>query len=114
MCSARFPIACNFLCARRAGFPEILQTFRLIFAQILRDLNAGLARYLTLECKPTRKRAAKKFCGLRNHASRVHAVFVRAARRIFFRNFAIFRASWAQILRDPDAGRFLFRIRMQY
>ena len=48
----------QFLCAGRAEFPEILQIFRPIFAQILRDLDAGLARHLALERMPTRKRAA--------------------------------------------------------
>ena len=33
--------------AGRAGFPEILQIFRAFFAQHLRHLDAGLARYLT-------------------------------------------------------------------
>ena len=45
----------QFLCAGRAGFPEFLQFFRPIFAQILRDLDAGLARHLALERIPTRK-----------------------------------------------------------
>ena len=70
----------QFLRAGRAGFPEILQIFRAIFAQNLRHLDAGLARYLAFERTPTRKRAATKFCGSRNHAGRVHATFVRAAR----------------------------------
>ena len=48
----------QFFCAERAGFPKILQNFRQIFAQILRDLDAGLARHLALERIPTRKRAA--------------------------------------------------------
>ena len=34
-----------------------------IFAQNLRDLDAGLARYLALERTSTRKRAATKVCG---------------------------------------------------
>ena len=33
----------QFFCAGRAEFPKILQNFRQIFAQILRDLDAGLA-----------------------------------------------------------------------
>ena len=48
----------QFLCAGRAGFPEFLQNFRPIFAQILRDLDAALALYLALERIPTRQRAA--------------------------------------------------------
>ena len=36
----------QFFCARRAEFPLILQNFRQIFAQILRDLDAGLAHNL--------------------------------------------------------------------
>ena len=76
----------QFLCAGRAEFPEILQIFRPIFSQFLRDLDAGLALYLALERTPTRKRAATKFCGLRNNAGRVHAIFLRAARRSFSEN----------------------------
>ena len=88
MHSARWPSAMmQFLCAGRAAFPEILQIFRAIFAQNLRHLDAGLARYLALERTPTRKRAATKFCGSRNHAGRVHATFLRAARRIFSESF---------------------------
>ena len=100
----------QFLCAGRAGFPEILQNFRAVFAQHLRHLDAALARYLASERTPTLKRAAAKLCGLRNHAGRVHATFVRAARRIFSGTLQFFRASWAQNLRDPDAGRFSFQI----
>ena len=83
MRSARWPSARNCLCAGRAGFPEFLQIFRAFFAQNLRHLDAELARYLALERMPNRKRAATKFCGSRNHAGRVHATFVRAARRNF-------------------------------
>ena len=36
----------QFLRAGRAGFPEILQIFRAIFAKKLRHLDAGLARDL--------------------------------------------------------------------
>ena len=108
MRNARWPSARKFLCAGRAGFPEVLQIFRAIFAQNLRHLNAGLAHYLALERTPTRNRAATKLCGSRNHAARVHATFVRAPRRIFSGTLHFFRASWAQNLRDPDAGRFLF------
>ena len=100
----------QFLCAGRAGFPEILQNFRTVFAQNQHHLDAGLARYLAFERMPTLKRAAAKFCGLRNHAGRVHATFERAARRFFSGTLQFFRASWAQNVRDPDAGRFLFRI----
>ena len=111
MRSARWPSARNF-CAR--GVPDfrilILQNFRAIFAQNLRHLDAGLARYLAFERTPTRKRDATKFCGSRNHAGRVHATFVRAARRNFSETLQFFRANSAQNLRDPDAGRFLFRI----
>ena len=109
MRSARWPSARNFLGAGRAEFPEFLQIFRLIFAQILRDLGAGLALYLALERAPTQKRGATKFFGLRNNAGRVHAIFLRAARRKFSGNLQFFRASWAQNLRDPDTGRLLFR-----
>ena len=55
----------QLLCAGRAGFPEILQIFRTIFAQNLRHLDAGLARYLAFERTPTQEKAATKFCGSR-------------------------------------------------
>ena len=100
----------QFLCAGRAGFPEILQIFRAIFAQDLRHLDAGLAIYLALERTPTRTRAATKFCASRNHAGRVHATFARAARRKISGTLQFFRASWAENLRDPDAGRVPFQI----
>ena len=100
----------QFLCAGRAGFAEILQNFRAIFAQNLHHLDAGLARYLALERISNRTSTSTKFCASRNHAGRVHAPSVRAARRNFSGILQFFRASWAQNLRDPDAGRFLFRI----
>ena len=71
----------QFLCAGRAGFPEILQIFRAIFAQNLRHLDAGLARYLALERISNRISNIMKFCASRNHAGRVHEPSVRAARR---------------------------------
>ena len=53
-CSARWLSARNF-CARGVpAFRNFLQMFRPIFAQILRDFDAGLARYLIRECKPIR------------------------------------------------------------
>ena len=55
-------------CAGHAGFSEILQNFRMIFAQKLRHLDAGLARYLAFKRTPTPKRAKTKFFGSRNHA----------------------------------------------
>ena len=76
----------------------------------MRDLGAGLALYLALERAPTQKRGAAKFVGLRNNAGRVHATFLRAARRKFSGNLQFFRASWARNLRDLDAGRLLFSI----
>ena len=100
----------QLFCAGRAGFPENLQIFRANFAQNLRHLDAGLARYLALERTPTLKRAVAKLCGLRNHAGRVHATFVRVARRKFSGTSHFFRASWARNLRDPNTGRLLFRI----
>ena len=107
MCSARWPSARKFCARGRAEFPEILQFFRPIFAETLRDLDAGLALYRAFERTPTWKGAATKLCGLRNNAGRVHATSVRAARRKSSGNLQFFRASWAQILRDPDAGRVL-------
>ena len=103
----------HFFCARDVPdfrkFAIFCNFFRANFAQILLHLDAGLARYLTLERTPTRQTAATKFSSSRNHAGQVHATFVRAARRNFSETLQFFRANWAQNLRDPDAGRF-FRI----
>ena len=110
MRSARWPNARIFFCARACRISGNLQIFRANFAQNLLHLDAGLARYLALERTPNRKTAATKFCSSRNHAGQVHATFVRAARRNFSETLQFFRANWAQNLRDPDAGRFLFRI----
>ena len=71
-------------------------------------LDSRFTEYLALERAPTQKRGAAKFFGLRNNAGRVHATFLRAARRKFSGNLQFFRASWAQNLRDLDAGRLIF------
>ena len=55
----------QFLCAGRAGFPEILQIFRAIFAQNLRHLDAGLARYLAFERSPTREKELQRSSAVR-------------------------------------------------
>ena len=95
MRSARWPSAHNF-CARIVpDFRKFCKIFARFFAQNFRHLDAGLARYLALECTPTLKRAAAKLCGLRNHAGGVHATFVRAARRFFF--FRNLNNSFAQV-----------------
>ena len=52
----------------------ILQIFRPIFAQILRDLGAGLALYLALERAPIRKIDASKFSGFCSNTGRVPAI----------------------------------------
>ena len=44
----------QFLCAGRAEFPEILQIFRSIFAQTLRDLDAGRLIFSDLNAMLTR------------------------------------------------------------
>ena len=56
----------QFLRAGRAGFPEFsqfLQIFRALFAQNMRHLDAGFARYLALERTPTQKKSCNE--GLR-------------------------------------------------
>ena len=103
----------QFLGAGRAGFLEILQNVRAIFAQNLRDLDAGLTRNLALERTLTHKGAATKFCGLRNNAGRVPAIFVSAARRNFSGTSHFFRASWAENLQcdtGPSPDACFFRI----
>ena len=101
----------QFLRAGRAGFPEILQIFRALSAQNLRHLDAGFARYLALERTPTQKKSCNegpRFAQPRWPSSRNFCA--RGAPK-FFGNFNFFfRASWAQSLRDPGAGRFIFRI----
>ena len=47
----------QFLCARRAGNPEILQFFRATLAQNLRDIDARRAFFSHLDALPTRTRA---------------------------------------------------------
>ena len=43
--SARWPSARIISCERHAEIPEVLQVFREIFAQILRDLDARRALF---------------------------------------------------------------------
>ena len=108
MCSARWPIARKF-CARGVpDFRKFCKIFARFFAQNFRHLDAGLARYLALERITTRKRTAMKFCSSCDHAGRIYATFLRAARRKFSETLQFFRASWAQNLCDQDAGRLLF------
>ena len=86
----------HFLCAGRAGFPEILQNFRPIFAQILRDLDAALACNLALERTPTQKKRYNevlRFVQPRWPSSR--SFYARGAPS-FFGNFVI-------LSRDLDA-----------
>ena len=45
MRSARWPSARSFLCARRAGIPEILEFFRASLAEKLRDIDARRAPF---------------------------------------------------------------------
>ena len=111
--SAQRPMAegTQFLCAGRAEFPEILQIFRPIFSQFLRDLDAGLALYLALERTPTRKRAAKKSYAVRAITlADFTQLFCARRAETFSETLQLFRASCAQNLWDPDAGRLLFRI----
>ena len=52
----RMPAGCTqLLCARRAGFPKILQFFRAILAQSLREVD-GLALFSHLNALKTRSR----------------------------------------------------------
>ena len=56
----------QFLCARRAGFPEILQFLRATLAQKLRDIDARRALFSHLDAHLTRGRAAAALFGSRN------------------------------------------------
>ena len=122
MRNARWPSARKFLCAGRAGFPEILQIFRAIFAQNLRHLDAGLAHYLALERTPTRNRAATKFCSSRrtsrNHAGRVHATFLRAVHQYFSETLKFLSREFNRIRRKicviPTPDAFFFGSECNY
>ena len=83
----------QFLCAGRAGLPEILQIFRAIFAQDLRHLDDGIAVCLASKETPTRTRATTKFCASRNHAGRVHAAFARARAPKNLGDLAVFHSA---------------------
>ena len=53
----RMPAGCTqLLCARRAGFLKILQFFRAILAQNLREVDAGLAMFSHLNALKTHSR----------------------------------------------------------
>ena len=88
MRSARWLSARIFLCAGRAEFPEFFKFFRPIFAQILRDLGAGLVLHLALERAPI---AMKKFGFLQQRWPSSRNFSARGAPKIF-RKFAIFFA----------------------
>ena len=79
----------QFLRAGRAGFPEILQIFRALFAQNLRHLDAAFARYLAFERAPTQKKSCNE--GLRFAQPRWPSSRNFCARGApkFFGNFAI-------------------------
>ena len=80
----------NFLCARRrAGFPEILQNVRPIFAQILRDLDAGLALNLALECVSIQKKSCNEALRFAKPCWASSRSFYVCGAPIFFGNFAI-------------------------
>ena len=64
----------QFLCARRAGFPEILQFLRANLAQNLRDIDARRALFRIL----THFRLLQEL--QRAHAVRFQAIYLRAAR----------------------------------
>ena len=56
----------QFLCARRAGNPEILQFFRATLAQNLRDIDARRAIFSHLDALPIRSRAEVMLFGSRS------------------------------------------------
>ena len=80
----------QFLCAGRAGFPEILQNFRPIFAQILRDLDAALACNLALERTPTQNKRCNEFLRFMQPRWPSSRSFYARGAPNFFGNFAIF------------------------
>ena len=112
MRSARWPSARN---SGRAGFPEILQIFRALFAQNLRHLDAGFARHLALERTPTQKKSCNE--GLRFAQPRWPSsrnVCARGAPK-FFGNFEI---SFARVRRKscviPTPDAFFFGSECNY
>ena len=79
----------HFLCAGRAGFPEILQYVRPIFAQILRDLDAGLARNLALERISIQKKSCNEVLRFVQPCWPSSRNFCTRGRQKIFRDFAI-------------------------
>ena len=92
--------------AGRAGFPEILQIFRAIFAQNLRDLDTEIARYLANAHGPGRE-LLQRISDVRAATLAELTQLLCARRAENFRKLRNSFASWAQNLRDADAGRLL-------
>ena len=95
--SARWPSARNF-CAR--GVPDF-RNFCKFFARFLRKfcVISTLDSRVILHWNAYRlAKELQHICsGFRNHADRVHTVFMRAARPKYPGILQFFRASWAQI-----------------
>ena len=114
MYSARWPNGRTFLCAGRAGFPEILQ----ILSRVCCATFAS-SRHWTEDSRIILRQSACRLGQELRRNSEVHATtraeltqVLRARRAEIFRGLCnnFFRASWEKILRDPDAGRILVRI----
>ena len=111
MRSARSPNARIFFVRGTCRISGKLQFFRANFAQNLLHLDAGLARYLALERTPTQKKELHRRSAVRaTTLAEFTQLFCARRAEIFSGTLQFFRASWAQNLRDPDAGRFPFRI----
>ena len=86
----------QFLCAGRAGFPEILQIFRAIFAQNLRHLDAGLALYLALERTSTQKSSFIEVLWFAQPRWPISRNFCARGAPKIFGNFAIFSREFGE------------------
>ena len=106
--SARWPIEHIFFCDRHAEIPEVLQFFRDIFAQLLRDLDARRAIFGFEQGSDLHKIWSDvKHMFLQRTMAEYTQFFLRKARRIS-EILQFFRGILAQNWRDLDAARLLF------
>ena len=80
MRSARWPSARSFLCARRAGIPEILEFFRASLAEKLRDIDARRAPFHIWTHFRLGQEMQQRSLAHVAHAGRVQAISLRAPR----------------------------------
>ena len=81
MRSTRWPSARSFLCARRAGIPEIVEFFRASLAKKLRDISARRAPFHIWTHFRLSQEMQRRASAHAAHAGRVQAISLRAARQ---------------------------------